>query len=72
MTASKSENERTITDARLKGAARVARKFAMPNYGSFLLEFQEEFYLDEDTHSIIADRLAEKLRDKLKEWGIAR
>ena len=72
MTASKSENERTTGDARPKGAVRVGRKLAMLNYGSFLLEFEEEFYLDEDTHSMIADRLAEKLRDKLKAWGIAK
>ncbi len=53
----------------LKGSVAVSRKVAMPNFGSLGLEFSQEFYLDKSTHEQVADDLAEKVRQKLSEWG---
>jgi hypothetical protein len=44
----------------------------MPNYGSFYLEFEEEFVLSESIHEEVADRLVEKVRSKLQDWGAVR
>lgn len=44
----------------------------MPSYGSFVLEYEEDFLLSEHTHEEVADRLVERVRLKLQEWGIAK
>jgi hypothetical protein len=41
----------------------------MPNYGSFKLEYEEEFLLFNATHEEIADRLVLAIKLKLQEWG---
>ena len=56
-------------DDYLKGSVSVARKVSMPNYGSLSLEYSEEFILAKETHDEVADRLVEKVRAKLAEWG---
>jgi hypothetical protein len=56
----------------LKGSVRVGRKIGMPNYGSFTLEFEEDFLLCETTHEAVADRLVEKIKQKLQAWGAVR
>jgi hypothetical protein len=44
----------------------------MPNRGSFNLEFTEEFDLSERSHEAVADELAERVRQKLTDWGVVR
>lgn len=53
----------------LKGSVTVGRKVGMPNYGSLNLEYTQEFFQDKDSHERIADELAEKVKQKLAEWG---
>ena len=53
----------------LRGSVTVGRKVGMPNYGSLNLEYTEEFYLDQSTHEVEADKLVERVRAKLAEWG---
>jgi hypothetical protein len=57
-------------EAKLKGSVSVGRKVAMPNYGSMSLELSQEFDLDETTHEVLADVLADKVRAKLREWRV--
>ncbi len=61
----------TLDDYRppLKGSVTVGRKVGMPNYGSLTLEYTDEFYHDKDSHDRLADELAEKVKQKLTEWG---
>ena len=54
----------------LKGSVSVGRKVSMPDYGSLSLEYSEEFNLAEFTHGEVADKLAERLRDKLEAWEL--
>ena len=62
----------TTLDNFLKGSVSVARKVSMPNYGSLSLEYSEEFLLSKETHEEVADRLVEKVKAKLVEWGAAK
>ena len=68
-----SEQERrpALTDqGRLKGCVTVSRKFPVGRFGSFAVEFAQEFWLDESTLEEQAGELAWRLKQKTIDWGL--